>query len=31
VVVYDDIPDRQMVLLRQQLDRRGWGPERYGW
>jgi acetyltransferase-like isoleucine patch superfamily enzyme len=31
VVVYDDIPDRQMVLLQQQLDRRSWGPERYGW
>lgn len=31
VVAYDDIPDRQMVLLRQQLDRRSWGPERYGW
>jgi NDP-sugar pyrophosphorylase family protein len=31
VVAYDDIPDRQMVLLKQQLDRRSWGPEHYGW
>jgi NDP-sugar pyrophosphorylase family protein len=31
VVAYDDVPDRQMVLVRQELDRRSWGPERYGW
>lgn len=31
VVVYEDIPDRQLVLLRQELQTRPWGPERYGW
>ena len=31
VVVYDDIPDRQMVLLKQDTVTRAWGPERYGW
>lgn len=31
VVVYDDIPDRQMVLLKQDTVTRPWGPERYGW
>jgi NDP-sugar pyrophosphorylase family protein len=31
VVLYDDLPDRQMVLVRQELETRPWGPERYGW
>lgn len=31
VVLYDDLPDRQMVLVRQELEARPWGPERYGW
>lgn len=31
VVLYDDLPDRQMVLLKQDLVTRPWGPERYGW
>lgn len=31
VVVYEDIPDRQLVLLKQELQTRSWGPERYGW
>ena len=31
VVVYEDIPDRQLVLLKQELQTRPWGPERYGW
>jgi NDP-sugar pyrophosphorylase family protein len=31
VVLYDDLPDRQMVLLKQELETRPWGPERYGW
>jgi NDP-sugar pyrophosphorylase family protein len=31
VVVYEDVPDRQMVTLKQELVTRPWGPERYGW
>ena len=31
VVLYDDVADREMVTLRQKLDRRSWGPEQYGW
>jgi bifunctional UDP-N-acetylglucosamine pyrophosphorylase/glucosamine-1-phosphate N-acetyltransferase len=31
VVAYEDVPDRQMVLVKQQLDTRPWGPEQYGW
>lgn len=31
VVVYEDVPDRQLVTLRQDVERRPWGPERYGW
>jgi bifunctional UDP-N-acetylglucosamine pyrophosphorylase/glucosamine-1-phosphate N-acetyltransferase len=31
VVAYDDVPDRQMVTVRQGLETRPWGPERYGW
>ena len=31
VVVYEDVADREMVTLRQELERRQWGPEQYGW
>ena len=31
VVLYDDLPDRQIVMLKQELTARPWGPERYGW
>ncbi len=31
VVVYEDVPDRQMVLLKQETIARPWGPEKYGW
>jgi len=31
VVLYDDLPSRQLVLVKQELERRPWGPERYGW
>jgi bifunctional UDP-N-acetylglucosamine pyrophosphorylase/glucosamine-1-phosphate N-acetyltransferase len=31
VVLYDDLPHRTLVLVRQDLERREWGPERYGW
>jgi hypothetical protein len=30
-VVYEDIPSRKLVLLKQELVFRDWGPERYGW
>lgn len=31
VVVYQDVPDRQLLLVRQELETRPWGPEQYGW
>ena len=31
VVAYEDVPDRQMVTVKQELATRPWGPERYGW
>ena len=31
VVAYDDVPDRELVTVRQDLVRRPWGPEQYGW
>jgi bifunctional UDP-N-acetylglucosamine pyrophosphorylase/glucosamine-1-phosphate N-acetyltransferase len=31
VVLYEDLPSRELVLVRQELIRRPWGPERYGW
>lgn len=31
VVAYEDVPDRELVLLKQELATRSWGPERYGW
>ena len=31
VVAYDDVPDRELVLVKQELTRRPWGPEKYGW
>jgi bifunctional UDP-N-acetylglucosamine pyrophosphorylase/glucosamine-1-phosphate N-acetyltransferase len=31
VVLYRDVPDRTMVLVKQELESRPWGPERYGW
>jgi bifunctional UDP-N-acetylglucosamine pyrophosphorylase/glucosamine-1-phosphate N-acetyltransferase len=31
VILYEDLPDRKLVLARQELSVRDWGPERYGW
>jgi NDP-sugar pyrophosphorylase family protein len=31
VVLNEDLPSRQAVFVRQALERRPWGPERYGW
>lgn len=31
VVLNEDVPDRTMVYTRQKLERKDWGPERYGW
>lgn len=31
VVAYEDVPDRQLVMLKQELSTRPWGPEQYGW
>jgi len=31
VVLYEDLPSRELVLVKQELVRRPWGPERYGW
>ncbi len=31
VLVSEDVPERTLVRVRQELTRRPWGPERYGW
>jgi len=31
VLVAQDVPERTLVQVRQELTRRPWGPERYGW
>jgi bifunctional UDP-N-acetylglucosamine pyrophosphorylase/glucosamine-1-phosphate N-acetyltransferase len=31
VILYDDLPDCQMITVKQELVTRPWGPERYGW
>ncbi|NOY83070.1 MAG: NTP transferase domain-containing protein [Kiritimatiellaeota bacterium] len=31
VVLYDDLAERKVVLVRQELEFRDWGPEKYGW
>ena len=31
VIAYEDVPDKQLVLVKQELETRPWGPERYGW
>ena len=31
VVLYEDVEHRTMVLVKQQLTKRPWGPEQYGW
>lgn len=31
VIVYDEVPPRTMVLLKQDLVQKPWGPEKYGW
>jgi UDP-N-acetylglucosamine diphosphorylase / glucose-1-phosphate thymidylyltransferase / UDP-N-acetylgalactosamine diphosphorylase / glucosamine-1-phosphate N-acetyltransferase / galactosamine-1-phosphate N-acetyltransferase len=31
VILYDDLPDRQLITVKQELVTRPWGPERYGW
>jgi bifunctional UDP-N-acetylglucosamine pyrophosphorylase/glucosamine-1-phosphate N-acetyltransferase len=31
VVCYEDVPSRTLLLVKQELTTRSWGPERYGW
>lgn len=31
VILYDDVPHGTLVLARQELVRKPWGPEKYGW
>jgi bifunctional UDP-N-acetylglucosamine pyrophosphorylase/glucosamine-1-phosphate N-acetyltransferase len=31
IVLYNDVPSRKLVLLKQETVERAWGPERYGW
>jgi len=31
VILYEDLPSRTMILAKQELVRKEWGPERYGW
>ena len=31
VILYDDVPSKTMVMAKQELISKPWGPERYGW
>lgn len=31
LVVYEDVPSRSLLLVKQEVIRKDWGPERYGW
>ena len=31
VILYEDLPERKVILARQELVIKEWGPERYGW
>ena len=31
VILYDDVPSKTMVMAKQELVTKPWGPERYGW
>jgi len=31
VVVSGDVPERSLLLLKQEVERKEWGPEKYGW
>jgi NDP-sugar pyrophosphorylase family protein len=31
VVVEGDVPERSLLVLKQQVERKEWGPEKYGW
>ncbi len=31
VILYDDVPSKTMVLAKQELITKPWGPDRYGW
>jgi len=30
-IIYEDVPDRTLLLAKQELITKPWGPERYGW
>ena len=31
VILYDDVPSKTMIMAKQELVTKPWGPERYGW
>jgi NDP-sugar pyrophosphorylase family protein len=31
VIVSGDVPEHSLLLLKQEVERREWGPEKYGW
>ncbi|MDE0553389.1 MAG: nucleotidyl transferase, partial [Candidatus Poribacteria bacterium] len=31
VILYDDVPSKTIVMAKQELITKPWGPERYGW
>ena len=31
VILYEDVPSKTMVLAKQELIKKPWGPNRYGW
>ena len=31
VVLYEDVPSKTIITVKQELIKRPWGPEKYGW
>lgn len=31
VILYEDVPSKTMILAKQELVKKPWGPEKYGW
>jgi bifunctional UDP-N-acetylglucosamine pyrophosphorylase/glucosamine-1-phosphate N-acetyltransferase len=31
VILYEDVPSKTLILAKQELVKKEWGPERYGW
>jgi len=31
VILQEDVPNNSLIYVKQELVRKDWGPERYGW